>query len=236
MVLGYPFLAKHQPEIDWVKRRLFFFKEGQSLLVQGYPVPQTVPDGDRECPFTPLSQLPGVQWTTPMVIPQLPTEKKLPSKPVLSVKTISPKHAVSLPVTMIPTVPEFVIPTSLEALMAYEAEAIDPTPEDIAELQESPVTLSYPSGQPLRFKRRSKKNSPRSKVQVDLKDIDHTICGPACKEIPIPNEVLTLNKEYQKLFPEKMPAGLPPARITDHHITLKPNSRAPAQRLYRLNP
>ena len=33
-----------------------------------------------------------------------------------------------------------------------------------------------------------------------------------------------------------MPLGLPPARTTDHHITLKPNSRAPAQRLYRLNP
>ena len=33
-----------------------------------------------------------------------------------------------------------------------------------------------------------------------------------------------------------MPSELPPARTTDHHITLKPNSRAPAQRLYRLNP
>ena len=32
MVLGYPFLAKHQPKIEWAKRRLFFIPEGQSLL------------------------------------------------------------------------------------------------------------------------------------------------------------------------------------------------------------
>ena len=173
MVLGYPFLAKHQPEIDWVKRRLFFLKEGRSLLVQGYSVPQAVPDGDRECPFTPLSELPGVQWTTPMIIPplQVPVGETLPaSGNLLSLKEI-PATAISLPET------EFL--ASMETLMAYELEAVDPTPEDIAELQESPVVLQYPSRQPLKFKRK-KKDSPRSKVQVDLKNIDHTISNPAC--------------------------------------------------------
>ena len=111
MVLGYPFLAKHQPEIDWVKRRLFFLKEGRSLLVQGYSVPQAVPDGDRECSFIPLSELPGVQWTTPMNIPhlQVPVGEILPASENLSLKEI-PATAFSLPET------EFVV--SLEALMA----------------------------------------------------------------------------------------------------------------------
>ena len=71
---------------------------------------------------------------------------------------------------------------------------------------------------------------------MGLTKIDHTICGPPCKIAPVPEQILLLNTEFKSLFPEKMPAGLPPARITDHHITLKPNSRAPAQRLYRLSP
>ena len=98
--------------------------------------------------------------------------------------------------------------------MAYEQEAVDPTPEDISELQESPVVLQYPSRQPLNFKRK-KKDSPRSKVQVDLKNIDHTICGPACQEVPVPETILALNQEYKKLLPEKMPSELPqPAQQT----------------------
>ena len=72
MVLGYPFLSKPQPEIDWAKRRLFFNREGQSMLVQGYPVPQAIFDGDGECEFTPFLQLHGVHWTTPIFITMPP--------------------------------------------------------------------------------------------------------------------------------------------------------------------
>ena len=97
------------------------------------------------------------------------------------------------------------------------------------------MVLQYPSIQPLKFKRK-RKDYPRSKIQVDLKNNEHTICGPACQEVPIPETILALNQEYQKLFPEKMPLGLPPARTTDHHITMKPKFPAPAQQLYRLNP
>ena len=37
MVLGYPFLLKHRPHIDWKKRTLLFQRRGKEYLVQGYP-------------------------------------------------------------------------------------------------------------------------------------------------------------------------------------------------------
>ena len=39
------------------------------------------------------------------------------------------------------------------------------------------------------------------------------------------------------MFPEKLPPGLPPSRVTDHVIELNdPKSRPPSHRVYRMGP
>ena len=90
---------------------------------------------------------------------------------------------------------------TMEALLAYEMEAVEPTTDDIAELQVDPMILHYPSNQPPKFKKRGKRDSLRSRVQVDLAKIDHTICGPPCKTVPVPEQILLPNTEYKSLFP-----------------------------------
>ena len=40
----------------------------------------------------------------------------------------------------------------------------------------------------------------------------------------------------QNCFQKTLPQGLPLSRVTDHRIDLKPNSKVPAQRIYRLAP
>ena len=84
--------------------------------------------------------------------------------------------------------------------------------------------------------RKRLRNSPRKAVERLLKEVDHTICGPPCREEPVPQEVLALNQEFTDLFPAKVPGGLPPSRQTDHRIDLKPDSRIPTQRMYRMAP
>ena len=154
-------------------------------MVQWYPVPQAIPDGDRECPFTPLSQLPGVHCTTLTPITMQPSDEQ-------NFVTVKP-----LPGKIFEKSADedlFLVPADF--LLAYEHEAMEPTPVDTAELQEHPMILHFPSEQPLKFKKRSKKNSPRSQVQVDLKEIDHTICGPPCKTVEVPEQILSLNLEF----------------------------------------
>ena len=69
--------------------------------------------------------------------------------------------------------------------------------------------------------RRKRKLSTRKDVQDIIKDMDPALCGPQCQEIPVPPEVLKLNEEFADLFPKELPAGLPPARPTDHRIDLQ---------------
>ena len=47
-------------------------------------------------------------------------------------------------------------------------------------------------------------------------------------------EVLKLNHDYKKLFPEKLPSGLPPSRPTYHRIDFPEKFRIPAPLPYRL--
>ena len=68
MVLGYTFLIRHCPIVDWVKRELKFTKKWEIRMMKGYPAPVTVLAGMEEAePLTPLTPLAGVQWTTPIV-------------------------------------------------------------------------------------------------------------------------------------------------------------------------
>ena len=166
--------------------------------------------GEIEHPFTPLSPLPGVQWTIPVVVETLSS---------LELEVVDSK-----------------VEIKLVAIANFDKEVVEPTAEDIAELQADPLTLQFLSAdKPSKLKRR-RKDSPRKRIPVDLKKINHTICGPRCKEIPVPESVVSLNKEFAKLFPETLPQGLPQSRVTDHRIYLKPNSKVPAQRIYRLAP
>ena len=109
-----------------------------------------------------------------------------------------------------------------------------------ATVEELPVTQevleAVQTPPDLKKKYRRRRMSPKKIVQFNLKEVDHTICGPGCEEIPIAPEIQELNEEFKFLFPEKLPAGLPPERETDHRIDLKPESKTPAQRIYRLSP
>ena len=81
------------------------------------------------------------------------------------------------------------------------------------------------------MKGRKKKLSPRMLVEMNLKGVDHTICGPARKETPIPPQVQRLNDEYKELRPAKIPGGEPPEIPTNHRIDIWENSRIPGTRL-----
>ena len=96
---------------------------------------------------------------------------------------------------------------SAENIVVEEVE-VEPTKEDIKALTRT---------QEPRWKTKKRlRDSPRKRVEKLFKDIDHTVCGPPCQEGSIPPEILDLNKEYQDLFTEKIPKGLPKPRDTDH--------------------
>ena len=68
------------------------------------------------------------------------------------------------------------------------------------------------------------------------KQVDHTLCGPPVKEVPVPPEVSDLIKKFPEVFSAKLPDGLPPQRDTDHKIEIVPGSKPPARRIYRMSP
>ena len=49
-------------------------------------------------------------------------------------------------------------------------------------------------------------------------------------------DLATLIKEYQDIFPEKLPKGVPPEREVQHQIEIEPGSKPPYQPPYRLGP
>ena len=51
------------------------------------------------------------------------------------------------------------------------------------------------------------RNSPRKEVEKLIMDVDHTICGPPCEELHIPDCIRALNEEFAAIFPEKIPGG-----------------------------
>ena len=80
------------------------------------------------------------------------------------------------------------------------------------------------------------KNSPRKEVEKLIRDVDHTICGPPCEELPMPDCIRALNEEFAAIFPAKIPGGMLPSRPTDHRIDLVLDHKIPGQKLYRLSP
>ena len=80
------------------------------------------------------------------------------------------------------------------------------------------------------------RNSPIKEVEKLIKDVDHTICGPPCEELPMPDCIMALNEEFAAIFPEKIPGGMLPTKPTDHRIDLVQDHKIPGQKLYRLSP
>ncbi|KAK1628020.1 hypothetical protein QYE76_002335 [Lolium multiflorum] len=52
----------------------------------------------------------------------------------------------------------------------------------------------------------------------------------------IPSSLLSLLKEFQDVFPDELPHGLPPLRGIEHHIDLIPGAPLPNRAAYRTNP
>ena len=52
--------------------------------------------------------------------------------------------------------------------------------------------------------RQRQRNSPRKEVEKLIRDVDHTICGQPCEEVPIPDCIRALNEEFAEIFPEKI--------------------------------
>ena len=69
-----------------------------------------------------------------------------------------------------------------------------------------------------------------------IRDVDHTICGPPCDELPIPDCIRALNEECAEMFQEKIPRDMPPSRPTDKWIDLVQEHKIPGQKLHRLSP
>ena len=80
-----------------------------------------------------------------------------------------------------------------------EIEEVMPTLEDQQQVSRG-VDAKWKTRQRLR-------NSQRKEVEKLIKDVDHTICGPPCEELPMPDCIRELNEEFAAIFPENIPGG-----------------------------
>lgn len=67
--------------------------------------------------------------------------------------------------------------------------------------------------------------------------LDHHLCGISVKEAmdSVDEEMKPIIEKYKMLFVDKLPPGLPPQRMVDHQINLKPDTRPFNQHSYRMN-
>ena len=78
-----------------------------------------------------------------------------------------------------------------------EVEEVMPTLED-QQIVSRGVEAKWKTRQRLR-------NSPRKEVEKLIRDVDNTICGPPCEELPMPDCTKALNEEFTAIFPTTLP-------------------------------
>ena len=83
------------------------------------------------------------------------------------------------------------------------------------------------------------KSSSLSSLQSALASVVSNLKSVSAGAVPLSNEHLaawaTIRKSYADVFPEELPAGLPPSREVDHKIELVPGSVPPSRPTFRLS-
>ena len=103
---------------------------------------------------------------------------------------------------------------------------------ELAEIEEVMPTLEdqqqVSRGVDAKWKTRQRlKNSPSKLVEKLIRDVDHTICGPPCEELPMPDCIRALNEEFAAIFPEKIPGGCHLRGLRIIGLTLSKTIRSP---------
>lgn len=208
-ILGKPWLAKHNPEIDWTTNKVFVSTPGN-------------PRYDLSAPE--ISQLgPAVPLAADASAPQL--SPKMP----LAVVTSVPKS--SLDPENQPLVAATSVPQSSQPLVAVaSAPEPDTQPPSPAE---DPRILELSAQQVKKLASSNPESLFLVIIEPDYSDAAATLATlSADSSPPAPADGWTkkLLEEYRDVFPDDLPPGLPPQRAVDHRIELLPGSRQSAGR------
>ncbi|KAJ9516908.1 hypothetical protein QJQ45_027301 [Haematococcus lacustris] len=75
----------------------------------------------------------------------------------------------------------------------------------------------------------------RTKQPMFLVNITPADTAPAEKHPHQVMDCMTILQDYASVFPDDLPAGLPPQRAVDHHIDLEPSHRPPVRATYNMS-
>jgi hypothetical protein len=78
---------------------------------------------------------------------------------------------------------------------------------------------------------------PRQVGDAEVRPRNTRTAGPKRLEVPdgVPNDLAAVLRSFEDVFPDALPAGLPPAREVDHAIELEPGALPPSRPTYRMS-